>query len=60
MSKLVLALLVLAAVPALIMAWPQPGNPAPNFILSDTAGVMHMFPNDYHGKVVQLFFWEAY
>jgi hypothetical protein len=60
MHKLLLALVVLAAAPALMMAWPQPGDPAPNFMLRDTAGVMHSFPADYAGHVVQLFFWESW
>ena len=60
MRKLMLALVVLAAIPAMLMAWPQPGNPAPSFMLPDTAGVLQAFPADYAGHVVQLFFWEAY
>jgi peroxiredoxin len=42
------------------MAWPQPGDPAPVFTLPDTANVMHTFPADYAGHVVQLFFWETW
>ena len=60
MRKILLALVVLAAIPAMLMAWPQPGQPAPSFTLADTAGVMHTFPGDYHGHVVQLFFWESW
>jgi hypothetical protein len=59
MRKLLLALVVLAAIPAMLMAWPQPGDPAPPFSLPDTAGGMHML-SDYQGKVVQLFFWETW
>jgi hypothetical protein len=58
MRKLLLALAVLAAVPAMMMAYPAVGDPAPNFILPDTAGVMHSLV-DYSGKVVQLFFWQS-
>jgi hypothetical protein len=57
---LVLAFVVLAAIPAMVMASPQPGDPAPPFMLADTAGVMHNFPGDYHGHVIQLFFWESW
>jgi hypothetical protein len=59
MRKLLLALVVLAAVPAMMMAYPAVGDPAPGFNLADTAGVMHKFPADYAGSVVQLFFWQS-
>jgi len=59
MRKLLLALVVLAAVPAMIMAWPQPGDPAPSVTLPDTAYVNHTIPGDYAGKVLQLFFWTS-
>jgi hypothetical protein len=59
MRKLLLALIVLAAVPAMMMAYPAVGDPAPSFTLPDTAGVMHKFPADYAGNVVQLFFWQS-
>ena len=58
MRKLLLALVVLAAVPAILMAAPAVGDPAPNFTLPDTAGVNHQL-TDYAGKVVQLFFWQS-
>lgn len=58
MRKLLLALVVLAAIPAMVMAWPQPGTLAPNFTLPDTANVNHSL-YDYQGKVVQLFFWQS-
>ena len=58
MYKTLLALVVLAAVPATVMAWPQPGTLAPNFTLPDTAGVNHSL-YDYQGKVVFLFFWMS-
>jgi hypothetical protein len=58
MRKLLLALVVLAAVPAMMMAYPAVGDPAPNFTLADTAGVNHQLA-DYAGKVVQLFFWQS-
>ncbi len=57
MRKLLLALVVLA-VPAILMAAPGVGDPAPNFTLPDTAGVNHQL-TDYAGKVVQLFFWQS-
>jgi peroxiredoxin len=57
MRKLLLALVVLA-VPAILMAAPGVGDPAPNFTLPDTAGVDHQL-TDYAGKVVQLFFWQS-
>ena len=58
MRKLLLALVVLAAVPAMIMAGPQPGDPAPDFNLPDSAGVYHRL-SDYTGKVVMLNFWQS-
>jgi hypothetical protein len=57
MSKLLLAMVVLAAIPAMMMAYPAVGTPAPNFTLHDSAGVSHSL-SDYHGKVVFLLFWE--
>ena len=58
MRKLLLALVVLAAIPVMVMAWPQPGTLAPNFTLPDTASVNHSL-YDYQGQVVQLFFWQS-
>ena len=58
MRKLLLALVVLAAIPAMVVAWPQPGTLAPNFTLQDTAGVNHSL-YDYQGQVVHLFFWQS-
>jgi len=49
----------LAAIPAVVMAWPQPGDPAPSLTLPDTAGVMHTIPSEYAGHVTQLVFWES-
>jgi len=57
MQKLLLALAVLA-VPAMIMAGPNPGSPAPNFTLPDSAGTNHSL-TDYLGKVVLLNFWQS-
>ncbi len=59
MRKSLLALVVLAALPAMVMAWPQPGDPAPSVTLPDTAGVMHSIPSEYTGHVVQLLFWQS-
>jgi len=58
MRSKMLALSVLALAPTLLMAWPQPGTPAPNFTLPDTAYVNHSL-SDYRGSVVQLFFWQS-
>ena len=49
---------VLALMPVLLMAYPLPGDPAPNFSVPDTAWVVHQL-SDYRGKVVQLFFWQS-
>jgi len=59
MRKLLLALVVLAAVPAMVAAWPQQGEPAPSVTLPDTALVSHTIPGDYAGHVLQLFFWQS-
>lgn len=58
MRKTLFALSVLAAIPAAVMAWPGPGEDAPNFSLPDTAGVYEQLSN-YTGKVVLLFFWQS-
>jgi hypothetical protein len=58
MRKLLLAMVVLAAIPAMMMAYPAVGDPAPNFTLPDTAGVNHSLFG-YQGKVVCLFFWQS-
>ena len=58
MRKVILALAVLAAIPAIVMAWPQVGTVAPDFTLPDMASVNHSL-YDYQGKVVQLFFWQS-
>ena len=58
MRKTLFALAVLAAIPAMVMAWPQPGEEAPNFSLPDTAGVYQQL-SVYTGKVVLLFFWQS-
>ena len=59
MRKILLAMVVLAAIPAMIMAYPLPGDPAPSITLPDTAYVMHTIPGDYAGHVIQLFFWQS-
>jgi hypothetical protein len=59
MRKLLLVLAVLAAIPAMLMAWPQPGDPAPSITLPDTAYVNHTIPGDYAGHVLQLFCWQS-
>ena len=60
MRKILLALVVLAAIPAMVMAWPQPGDSAPTVTLPDTAYVNHTIPGDYAGHVLQLFFWVSF
>jgi peroxiredoxin len=59
MRKILLALVVLAAIPAMVVAWPQPGDPAPSVTLPDTAGVTHVIPGDYAGHVLHLLFWAS-
>lgn len=44
---------------ALLMAWPQPGEPAPSVTLPDTAWVMHTIPGEYRGSVILLNFWQS-
>jgi hypothetical protein len=58
MRKCLLALAVLAAVPAILLAYPPVGSLAPDFTLPDTAGVNHSL-YDYQGQVVYLFFWQS-
>ena len=59
MRKSLLAFVVIAAVPAMLMAWPQPGDPAPSVTLPDTALATHVIPGDDTGHVLQLFFWKS-
>jgi hypothetical protein len=59
MRKLLLAIVVLAAIPAMLMAWPQPGTPAPSITLPDTANVTHTIPSGYAGHCLHLFFWQS-
>jgi hypothetical protein len=49
---------LLAMAPALLVAGPNIGDPAPNFALPDTALVNHQLA-EYRGKVVQIFFWYS-
>ena len=58
MRSKMLALSILALAPAILMAWPQVGEVAPDFTLPDTAYVNHSL-SDYRGSVVQLFFWQS-
>lgn len=53
------ALFALALLPTLLLAWPQPGDPAPSVTLPDTAWVTHAIPDEYRGQVIQLFFWQS-
>ena len=59
MRKLLLVFVVLAAVPALVLAWPQPGDAAPTVTLPDTADVTHTIPSEYAGRVLHLLFWVS-
>ena len=59
MRRVLFALVVLAAAPVVLMAWPQPGDPAPAVALPDTAEVMHTIPSEYAGRVVHLLFWQS-
>jgi len=60
MSKILLALVVLAVIPTVVMAWPQPGDSAPSVTLPDTALVSHVIPGEYAGHVLHLFFWVSF
>jgi len=51
-------LLALIAVPAMLLAGPNPGDPAPAFSLPDTAGISHAL-SSYRGHVVHLQFWDS-
>jgi hypothetical protein len=59
MRKILLAVVILATVPAMTMAWPQPGDPAPSVTLPDTANVPHVVPGDYVHHVLHLIFWQS-
>jgi hypothetical protein len=59
MRKTLFALAVLAAIPAMVMAWPQVGTLAPSVTLPDTANVTHVIPADYAGHALHLFFWQS-
>ena len=58
MRKYLLALAVLAVLPAMVMAWPGVGTKAPDFTLKDTAGVDHSLYG-YSGQVKVLYFWQT-
>lgn len=51
-------LLATLNLPALLWSGPNPGDPAPNFTIPDTAGTPRSL-SEWHGKVVQLFFWSS-
>ncbi len=53
------ALAVLLSAPAIIWAWPQAGDPAPDVSVPDTTWAVHAIPSEYRGNVVQLFFWRS-
>ncbi len=56
MRDKLLALLVLS--PVLLLAGPNPGDPAPDFYIPDTAGNYH-YLSSYQGLTIQLFFWYS-
>ncbi len=56
MCNRLLALLLLA--PVLLLAGPNPGDPAPDFYIPDTAGNYH-YLSSYQGRTIQLFFWYS-
>jgi len=58
MRSKMLALTILALAPAILMAWPQVGEVAPDFTLPDTAYVNHSL-SDYRGSVLMLNFWQS-
>jgi AhpC/TSA family len=58
MRSKMLALSILALAPAILMAWPQVGEVAPDFTLPDTAYVNHSL-SDYRGSVLMLNFWQS-
>ena len=59
MRKLLLVAAVLAAMPAMVMAWPQPGEMAPQTLLTDTSALPRVIPVEYQGHVLQFFFWSS-
>ncbi len=59
MRKVFLAMAVLVAIPAMLMAWPQPGEMAPQAPLIDTTGLPRVLPVEFPGHVLQLFFWSS-
>jgi len=59
MRRILVIFVFLASIPAVVMAWPQPGDTAPSLTLPDTAGVSHVVPADYAHHVLHLVFWES-
>jgi len=59
MRKLLPVIALLAATPGLMLAGPNPGDPAPRVTLPDTAWSPHVIPDDYRGHVMLLFFWQS-
>lgn len=57
--KIVLPLLLLLALPpSVVLAGPQPGDPAPNFSLPDTTWTLRQL-TEFRGRVVLLNFWTS-
>jgi hypothetical protein len=57
--KLKLLALALLLVPGLLLAWPQPGTPAPNASVADTAYVSHTIPSEYAGRAIFMLCWQS-
>ena len=56
-KAVLIAVGLIALLPAVLMAYPAIGDPAPDFTVPDTAGTMVSL-SDFHGKVVQCLWWQ--
>ena len=56
--KRLLLIPVFALLVASAQAWPQPGEPAPDFTVQDTTWENHTL-SELHGKVILLNFWAS-
>ena len=57
--KLKLLALALCLVPGLLFAWPQPGEPAPNVSVADTAYASVTIPSEYAGRAIFMLCWQS-